>query len=69
MEGLKNYELCERLKDKYGEVGILCIGPCGEMLMSASTVASTDPEGGPSRHAARGGLGAVMGARVSKQWL
>ncbi len=66
LKGLKNYELCERLKDKYGDVGILCIGPCGEMLMSAATIASTDPDRRPSRHAARGGLGAVMGAKGIK---
>ncbi len=66
LKGLKNYELCKRLRDRYGDVGILCIGPCGEMKMGVATVACTDPEGRPSRHAARGGLGAVMGAKGLK---
>ncbi len=66
LRGLGNYETCKRLREQYGDVGILCIGPCGEMKMGAATVASTDPEGRPSRHAARGGLGAIMGAKGLK---
>lgn len=66
LKGLGNYELCSKLAQKYGDVGILCIGPCGEMRMGAASVASTDPEGRPSRHAARGGLGAIMGAKGLK---
>ena len=66
LKGLKNYELCERLKSEYGDVGILGIGPCGEMRMGAATVFCSDPEGRPSRHAARGGLGAVMGSKGIK---
>jgi len=48
------------------KAGIICIGPAGEMRLSAASVALTDPEGRPSRHAARGGLGAVMGAKKIK---
>ncbi|MBD3195231.1 MAG: aldehyde ferredoxin oxidoreductase [Candidatus Lokiarchaeota archaeon] len=65
--GLGNYELCEKLYEKYGDrIGIYSIGPAGEHLMKASTVAVNDLEGYPSRHAARGGLGSVMGSKKVK---
>ncbi|GAG81029.1 unnamed protein product, partial [marine sediment metagenome] len=38
----------------------------GEYLMRAASVATNDLEGYPSRHAARGGLGAVMGSKRIK---
>ncbi|GAI85032.1 unnamed protein product, partial [marine sediment metagenome] len=38
----------------------------GEHLMKAASVATNDLEGYPSRHAARGGLGAVMGSKKIK---
>ena len=66
-KGLGNYNLHEKLKAKYGErVGIYSIGPAGEHLMKSATVAANDLEGFPSRHAARGGLGAVMGSKGAK---
>jgi len=65
--GLGNYELSARLHREHGpDVAILSIGPAGEMRMSAATIAVTDRDGNPSRHAARGGLGAVMGAKGVK---
>ena len=65
--GLTNYAACERLRQRYGDkVCIIIIGPAGEMKSANSTVGVTDPEGRPSRHAARGGLGAVMGAKGLK---
>jgi len=65
--GLTNYSACERLRQKYGDkIGIITIGPAGEMKLANSTVAVTDPEGRPSRHAARGGVGAIMGAKGLK---
>jgi len=65
--GKPNYEACGQLRRKYGEnVGIVIIGQAGEMKLANSTVAVTDLEGRPSRHAARGGLGAVMGAKGLK---
>ncbi|KKK40921.1 hypothetical protein LCGC14_0949420 [marine sediment metagenome] len=65
--GLGNYELHSKLKEKYGEkIGIFSIGPAGEYLMKASTIAANDIQGYPSRHAARGGLGAVMGSKKIK---
>ena len=66
-KGLGNYELYSKLKQKYGEnIGIYSIGPAGEHLMKSATVAANDLEGYPSRHAARGGLGAVMGSKRIK---
>jgi len=65
--GLTNYAACDRLRERYGKnVGILIVGPAGEMKLANSTVAVTDPEGRPSRHAARGGIGALMGAKGLK---
>ena len=66
-EGLGNYELHTRLKERYGDrIGIYSIGPAGEYLYKNSTVATNDLEGYPSRHAGRGGLGAVMGSKNVK---
>jgi len=66
-KGLGNYELHERLQKRYGEkIGIYSVGPAGEYMMQSSTVAANDLEGYPSRHAARGGLGAVMGSKKIK---
>jgi len=66
-KNLGNYELHARLKQKYGEnIGIYSIGPAGEYLMKSATVGANDLEGYPSRHAARGGLGAVMGSKRIK---
>ncbi len=66
-KGLKNYDLVKKLQEKSGEkVGIISIGPAGEMLMSAATVAVTDTNGRPARHAGRGGMGAVMGSKGLK---
>ena len=67
IKGLTNYPACDKLRERYGDkVGILTIGPAGEMKLANSTVGVTDLDGRPSRHAARGGLGAVMGAKGLK---
>ncbi len=67
LKGLNNYALCERLQEKHGKkVGIISIGTAGEMKMSTASVAVTDTMGLPTRHAGRGGLGAVMGAKGLK---
>ena len=67
LAGMNNYSACDLLRRKYGDrVGIIVIGPAGEMKLANSTVAVTDPEGRPSRHAARGGVGAIMGAKGLK---
>lgn len=55
------------LRSRFGrEVGILCIGPAGEMRLGASGVAVTDARDIQVRYAARGGLGAVMGSKGIK---
>ena len=64
---LGNYALVQKLKDQYGEkVGCISIGPAGEMKMGAASVACTDMEQRPTRHAGRGGVGAVMGSKGVK---
>ncbi|MFX1374594.1 MAG: aldehyde ferredoxin oxidoreductase C-terminal domain-containing protein [Promethearchaeota archaeon] len=66
-KGLGNYNLYKELYKKYGnKIGIYSIGPAGEHLMKAASVATNDLEGYPSRHAARGGLGAIMGSKEIK---
>ncbi len=67
LAGKRNYDLVSKLQDRYGkEIGVISIGPAGEAKMTASTIAVTDQDGRPSRHAARGGLGAVMGSKGVK---
>ena len=64
---LGNYDLVDKMKAAYGEkITCISIGPAGEMKMGAATVAFTDPELRPTRHAGRGGVGAVMGAKGVK---
>ncbi len=59
--------LVDKMKAEYGEkVHCISIGPVGEMKMSAATIALTDMEQRPTRHAGRGGVGAVMGAKGVK---
>lgn len=65
--GLGTYAAAERLLDRFGpKAALALIGPAGEMRMNVAGIANTDPEGRPSRIAARGGLGAVMGAKGLK---
>ena len=64
---LPNYSLVEKMKKEYGDkICCISIGPAGEMKMSAATVACTDMELRPTRHAGRGGVGAVMGSKNIK---
>ncbi len=64
---LPNYDLVEKMKAQYGEdISCISIGPAGEMRMCAASIACTDMELRPSRHAGRGGLGAVMGSKGIK---
>ncbi len=64
---LPNYDLVDRMKAEYGEkIACISIGTAGEMKMCASSIAVTDMELRPTRHAARGGVGAVMGAKGVK---
>jgi len=64
---LGNYDLIEKMKAEYGDkIACISIGPAGEMKMCAASVAFTDMELRPTRHAGRGGLGAVMGSKGVK---
>lgn len=64
---LPNYDLVEKMKAEFGDkVACISIGPAGEMKMSAASVAFTDMELRPTRHAGRGGVGAVMGSKKVK---
>ena len=64
---MPNYDLVEKMKKEYGDkISCISIGPAGERKMGAATVAFTDMELRPTRHAGRGGVGAVMGAKNIK---
>ncbi len=68
-KGMWNYALIEHLTKKYSETAsFISIGPAGEMKLSGASVACTDADQDrrPARHAARGGLGAVMGSKGLK---
>ena len=67
LKGLGNYATVEKLTAQYGpKVACITIGQAGEMKMSAASIAVTDMEQRPTRHAGRGGVGAVMGAKGIK---
>ncbi|MFP4056722.1 MAG: aldehyde ferredoxin oxidoreductase family protein [Candidatus Brocadiia bacterium] len=67
LAGLGNYEAVARLRERFGEgVSCLSVGPAGEMRLSAASIAITDVDGRPTRHAGRGGTGAVMGSKGLK---
>lgn len=64
---LGNYALVDKMKAEYGDkIACISIGPAGEMKMGAASIACTDMELRPTRHAGRGGVGAVMGAKGVK---
>ena len=64
---LTNYDLIDKMKGEFGEkIACISIGPAGEMKMGAASIAVTDMEVRPSRHAGRGGVGAVMGSKGVK---
>jgi len=64
---LPNYDLVEKMKKEYGDtICCISIGPAGEMKMASATIAFTDMELRPTRHAGRGGMGAVMGSKNIK---
>lgn len=64
---LGNYALVEKMKTEHGDkIACISIGPAGEMKMCAASVAVTDMELRPTRHAGRGGVGAVMGSKGVK---
>jgi aldehyde:ferredoxin oxidoreductase len=67
LKGLGNYDLVDKMKAEFGDnIACISIGQAGEMKMSAASVAFTDMELRPTRHAGRGGVGAVMGSKGVK---
>jgi aldehyde:ferredoxin oxidoreductase len=61
------YECAQKLIEKYGnKIAVALIGQSGEMQLSAAGIQNFDKENIPSRIAARGGLGAVMGSKKIK---
>ena len=68
--GMNNYQLTDELRRDFGNtVSIASIGCAGERGYRNSTIQITDPEGRPSRAAARGGLGSVMGSKRIKAFV
>jgi aldehyde:ferredoxin oxidoreductase len=67
LAGLGAYETARRLRERYGDkAGVSLIGPAGESKMVSAGICNLDKEGIPSRLAARGGLGALMGSKGLK---
>jgi aldehyde:ferredoxin oxidoreductase len=65
--GLDVYQTVAKLQEQYGKkTVVLAIGPAGEARLSAANIGVSDRDGIPSRHAGRGGLGAVMGSKRLK---
>ncbi|MBU2511400.1 aldehyde ferredoxin oxidoreductase [bacterium] len=64
---LGNYAVVDRIKSEFSpEAAFISIGQAGEMKMGAASIACTDNEQRPTRHAGRGGGGAVMGSKGLK---
>jgi len=66
LAGKGMYEVDETLAQRYGKVGIIGIGPAGEMMLTNAGVSINDMENRPGRYAGRGGMGAVMGSKGLK---
>ena len=67
LKGYGNYDTAKWVKEKYGDkIALVSIGPAGEHKMASASVAFTDREFRPTRHAGRGGMGAVMGSKGLK---
>jgi aldehyde:ferredoxin oxidoreductase len=65
--GKNNFEAAELLHEKYGDkVSIALCGPVGEYQGLMAGIAFSDTDNRPARLAARGGVGAVMGAKKVK---
>jgi aldehyde:ferredoxin oxidoreductase len=66
-KGMRTYSLVDKLLKAYGgKTSVMCIGPAGEFLMKSASIQTSDVDDHPCRAAARGGLGAVMGAKGLK---
>ena len=64
---LGNYDVVDKMKAEFGDkITTISIGQAGEMKMGSASIAFSDMELRPTRHAGRGGVGAVMGAKGVK---
>ena len=64
--GKGNYCLINHVQARYGKpVGVMSVGPVGEMKMLSANISVADPES-RVRSLGRGGLGAVMGSKKIK---
>jgi aldehyde:ferredoxin oxidoreductase len=64
---LGNYDLVDKMKAEFGDkITTISIGQAGEMKMASASIAFSDMEMRPTRHAGRGGVGAVMGSKGVK---
>jgi aldehyde:ferredoxin oxidoreductase len=64
--GMGNFAVVQTLNKRLGEkVGVITIGPAGEMRMCAANISIKDPDN-HMRSNGRGGLGAVMGSKKIK---
>jgi aldehyde:ferredoxin oxidoreductase len=67
LAGRGNYATVESLRAEFGaDCAVLSVGPTGERRGALATVAVCDAEGRPTRHAGRGGMGAVMASKGLK---
>jgi aldehyde:ferredoxin oxidoreductase len=67
LRGLGTYATSERLQERFGsDCTVISIGQAGEYLMRGAGIACTGERDQRSNHAARGGLGAVMGSKGLK---
>lgn len=64
--GMGNFAVVQALNKRLGDkVGVITIGPAGEMKMTAANISIKDPDD-HLRSSGRGGLGAVMGSKQIK---
>jgi aldehyde:ferredoxin oxidoreductase len=64
--GKGNFQVVETMaKRSEAKLGVITIGPAGEMKMCGANLSIKDPDGG-LRSSGRGGLGAVMGSKKIK---
>jgi aldehyde:ferredoxin oxidoreductase len=67
VQGLGTYATSDRLQERFGDDStVICIGQAGEYQMTGAGISTTGEKDQRSNHAARGGLGAVMGSKGLK---
>lgn len=67
LRGLGTYATSQQLQENYGaDCTVISIGQAGEYLLTGASIACTGERDQRSNHAARGGLGSVMGSKGLK---